>query len=317
MGRPMWATASALYSWIAGMIKLLAGLGIVILAAASVDTLRNALNSFGGGMFFGAASSPLTILLLVGFTFMLTSILGVVAGYGMWMLQGWGRMTALINHGLCAIIWLVGAVAFFMNSSPAMGSLCVLAIIINLTFLVGLILPPGGAAYGGGGFGPPRHPPHFGGAPPPSPAPPAMPMPDPAPLLPPTQMAPAAPTGAYGRAGAAPAGVARTEMANAEPLVLAWLVEHGGPRSGKEHRLMQQVTIGRDPNRCEVVLDEGKVSGEHARIRMEQGAFVLYDLASTNHTYVNGQQVQKHTLRDGDKIRCGPNTMLVFMRVGK
>jgi pSer/pThr/pTyr-binding forkhead associated (FHA) protein len=64
-------------------------------------------------------------------------------------------------------------------------------------------------------------------------------------------------------------------------------------------------------------LDDSKVSSEHARIRMEQGGFVLYDLASTNCTYVNGQQIQKQMLRDGDQIKFGPNATLVFMRVGK
>ncbi|NJL53946.1 FHA domain-containing protein [bacterium] len=121
--------------------------------------------------------------------------------------------------------------------------------------------------------------------------------------------------GNYGRPGGV--GVQKTELAQAEPQILAWLIERNGSRAGREHRLREQVTIGRDPARCEIVLDDGKVSGEHARIRLEKGQYVLYDLASTNHTFVNGQEVQKHILRDGDQIRFGTNATTSFMLAGK
>ena len=65
------------------------------------------------------------------------------------------------------------------------------------------------------------------------------------------------------------------------------------------------------------MLDDSKVSAEHARIQMDHGQFVLYDLASTNHTYVNDQEIQKQVLRDGDQIKIGPNVQLSFVYVNK
>lgn len=119
----------------------------------------------------------------------------------------------------------------------------------------------------------------------------------------------------FGTPGAG-SGDDRKELSNPEPGSLAWLVERNGLRPGNTHQLRAQVTLGRS-QRCEVVLDESKVSSEHARIKLEQGHYVLYDLASTNHTYVNNQEIQRHVLRDGDEIRLGPNVRLSFMRVDK
>jgi hypothetical protein len=121
--------------------------------------------------------------------------------------------------------------------------------------------------------------------------------------------------GGYGRAGSG--GVAKTELADAPMQTLAWLVERNGPRPGREHRLKEENTIGRDGSRCEVAIDEVKVSGEHARIKLEHGQFVFYDLASRNHSFVNDRQVQKQVLQDGDQIRLGPNVKLSFMLAGK
>lgn len=68
--------------------------------------------------------------------------------------------------------------------------------------------------------------------------------------------------------------------------------------------------IGRD-HRNELVLTDDKVSRNHAQIRQEVGGYVIYDLNSTNSTFVNGQQVSQALLRDGDVIRIG-DTELVF-----
>jgi pSer/pThr/pTyr-binding forkhead associated (FHA) protein len=46
----------------------------------------------------------------------------------------------------------------------------------------------------------------------------------------------------------------------------------------------------------------------------ERFEFVLYDLASTNGSYVNGALVHMAVLRDNDRIRIG-ETELVFKKV--
>lgn len=109
--------------------------------------------------------------------------------------------------------------------------------------------------------------------------------------------------------------VSPTELVQVEQPPLAWLVEDDRYQPGHEHRLQRRVRLGRDPTRCDIVFTDAKVSGVHACIRFEQGHFVLYDLASTNGTFVNDQQTQKQILQDGDTIRLGPDTRLKFVWV--
>lgn len=119
---------------------------------------------------------------------------------------------------------------------------------------------------------------------------------------------PAAETGSTER------GPAHTVLIKREPPVLAWLIVKSGKLAGKEYRLRADVTdIGREPANHIVVEDEA-ASRQHARIKYEDGQFVIFDLASANHTFVNDEQVLKHALADGDSVRIG-QTQLVFKRV--
>jgi hypothetical protein len=70
------------------------------------------------------------------------------------------------------------------------------------------------------------------------------------------------------------------------------------------------VTIGRLPDNT-IQLDNLSVSGHHARIVRENGAFVLYDENSTNGTYVNGLKVGRTVLADGDSVHVGRH-MIAF-----
>jgi len=73
-----------------------------------------------------------------------------------------------------------------------------------------------------------------------------------------------------------------------------------------------ETTLGRDPE-CHVHLDNKSVSRSHARILWEDGQAVIYDLGSTNGTFVNGQPVTRCVLRSGDVIRLG--TLLMTYKV--
>lgn len=64
------------------------------------------------------------------------------------------------------------------------------------------------------------------------------------------------------------------------------------------------VLIGRDPQN-DVVLDDRRVSRKHAEVRLRLGRYTLYDLQSTNGTYVNGRRVAEKVLEDKDKISIG------------
>ncbi|MDR1959865.1 MAG: SpoIIE family protein phosphatase [Planctomycetaceae bacterium] len=61
--------------------------------------------------------------------------------------------------------------------------------------------------------------------------------------------------------------------------------------------------IGRHPY-CEIVLDHGAISREHARIIRDQEIYYIEDLHSRNGTFLNGKPVErKQPLYEGDVIR--------------
>jgi pSer/pThr/pTyr-binding forkhead associated (FHA) protein/subtilisin family serine protease len=67
---------------------------------------------------------------------------------------------------------------------------------------------------------------------------------------------------------------------------------------------LQSTSIGRSRDNNIRLADE-RASRHHARIDLQQSIFVLADLDSANGTFVNGQRIQRHTLRNGDEIRIG------------
>lgn len=85
------------------------------------------------------------------------------------------------------------------------------------------------------------------------------------------------------------------------------LVIVDGPAVGTTYSLQDMVLIGRDP-RCQVVLNHREVSGHHARLLRAGGGYLLEDLQSRNHTYVNGKRITRERLRDGDLVRLGRTT---------
>jgi len=61
------------------------------------------------------------------------------------------------------------------------------------------------------------------------------------------------------------------------------------------------VGIGRDPAN-HLVLEDPRVSRNHAQLRVVQGRFVIFDLDSTGGTFINGVPVSSHALSPGDVI---------------
>ncbi len=60
--------------------------------------------------------------------------------------------------------------------------------------------------------------------------------------------------------------------------------------------------VGRAADSNDVVLDDGQVSRRHASIRRNGQEFMLIDLNSANGTFINGQRVKEHLLRNGDSF---------------
>ncbi|MBI2982886.1 MAG: DUF3662 domain-containing protein [Chloroflexi bacterium] len=71
----------------------------------------------------------------------------------------------------------------------------------------------------------------------------------------------------------------------------------------------EPLTIGRDPEN-DLVLDD------RPEIRLRLGRYTLYDLQSTNGTFVNGRRVAEVVLTDGDRIAIGGSELVVQQEAG-
>jgi len=96
-----------------------------------------------------------------------------------------------------------------------------------------------------------------------------------------------------------------------EKPVLAYLIVKEGQRVGHSFQLSGEVTtIGRDSTN-NIVISDDAASGNHAKILVEEGKFFIHDLASSNGTFVNGEEVVRQEIFDGNEILFG-ETKLVF-----
>jgi phosphoserine phosphatase RsbU/P len=86
---------------------------------------------------------------------------------------------------------------------------------------------------------------------------------------------------------------------------MAWLVALDGELSGRRFPLDSPCLVGRGPYN-HVVLDDTRISRQHAKISPESGGHVVYDLNSANGTYVNDVQIKRHKLQLNDMVRFGP-----------
>ena len=96
--------------------------------------------------------------------------------------------------------------------------------------------------------------------------------------------------------------------AHAGPLV--YVIERTGIRAGKAHLLQEETSIGRG-HENDIVLGDESVSKRHAKIRVEDGKFVFWDLASTNFSFLVGRDgsrtriLEPHALADGESVLLG------------
>jgi len=100
---------------------------------------------------------------------------------------------------------------------------------------------------------------------------------------------------------------------------LGYLIERTGIRAGKVHLLRAETTIGRGTDNA-VHLGHESVSKHHAKVRLENGRFVLWDLASTNFSFVVGSDgsrariLEPYPLTDLDTVDLG-DARLTFIEV--
>jgi chromosome segregation ATPase len=67
---------------------------------------------------------------------------------------------------------------------------------------------------------------------------------------------------------------------------------------------LPEITIGRNPGNI-IRINNPSVSRRHTKFVLEMGVCTVYDLDSSNGTYVNGMRVQSQVLKHGDRVRVG------------
>ncbi len=94
------------------------------------------------------------------------------------------------------------------------------------------------------------------------------------------------------------------------------LIYPTGPTMGTRYALGgKPVVIGRNED-CEIRNTDASLSRTHARIiREDDGSYTMFDLGSTNGTFVNNASRQESVLRDGDYLRVG-NCIYRFLAGG-
>lgn len=95
----------------------------------------------------------------------------------------------------------------------------------------------------------------------------------------------------------------------AKPRVAGVLVAVDGELAGELYRVSDGETrLGRSPE-CEAVLQSEWISRQHARIRHQDGVFVIAPLSDKNPTIVNDEPTEGRELEDGDFVRLGRTTL--------
>ena len=105
-----------------------------------------------------------------------------------------------------------------------------------------------------------------------------------------------------------------TRLVGQRKLPVAWLVVTKGLRTGTSLLLRTTTDLGGRGVGNDMIVEDPCVSTRHAKIRLEGGRYVLYDLGSLNGTWLNGQRISRIVLMDGDVIGVG-TTELRFKEV--
>jgi pSer/pThr/pTyr-binding forkhead associated (FHA) protein/NADPH-dependent 2,4-dienoyl-CoA reductase/sulfur reductase-like enzyme len=87
-----------------------------------------------------------------------------------------------------------------------------------------------------------------------------------------------------------------------------------GDEAGKSVEFTESLTIGRDPDTCQLIMDHVLVSRTHARITVTDEGVRLEDLGSRNGTELNGAKVTDEAIEifPGDEILLGKKIVLVY-----
>ncbi len=82
------------------------------------------------------------------------------------------------------------------------------------------------------------------------------------------------------------------------------LIIEEGMQKGREFRFTAEASVGRGKDNL-VTVEDPRISLRHAKIILENGRYVLKDLASRNGTFINGERVTEQPIHFGDKVKIG------------
>ncbi|XP_039131968.1 uncharacterized protein LOC120268748 [Dioscorea cayenensis subsp. rotundata] len=91
------------------------------------------------------------------------------------------------------------------------------------------------------------------------------------------------------------------------------------PLPGAFEVVSDVVTIGRVPEKADIVIPIATVSGVHAKLKKKEGTLLITDLDSTNGTYINDMRLRPGavtTVSPGSLITFGDTNLAIF-RVSK
>ena len=89
------------------------------------------------------------------------------------------------------------------------------------------------------------------------------------------------------------------------------LIEVDGKFVGQCQLHKPVLTVGRLSG-SDVLVPSLRVSRVHAKIRWENGTWVIEDAESLNGLVYQGQRVERHVLSNGDRIYLAPGTILSY-----
>ncbi len=75
-----------------------------------------------------------------------------------------------------------------------------------------------------------------------------------------------------------------------------------------------ETVIGRDPEKCDIVLNDPQVSSRHAVLKKTNVMITLEDLDSGNGTLLNGERINKSILSVGDEFLIGDTSFTLSVR---
>ena len=87
-------------------------------------------------------------------------------------------------------------------------------------------------------------------------------------------------------------------------VAMGWIMGLTGKYKDVTFKLKDRAVIGTSAD-CDVVIEDGFMSGRHCEIRKIEGGYKLVDLGATNGVIVNDKRVKEHFLVDNDNFRLG------------